>query len=184
LLSVATAAAERAAAKRAASGRSGVARTAVPAAPHRSRRPGLDALIAARAAWAEGRYEQVVELAGRAAHADPLLTDAYVLRGQAWSTMGDDAHAVDALRKAVYLDAVAGHAHFLLAGALSRLGQPDAAARSFRAAAASLPLVSAEQVRFLLDGREVGELVVLCETLADASERAARAASASERSSS
>ena len=46
---------------------------------------------------------------------------------------------------------------------------------SFRAAAASLPLVSPEHVRFLLDGRDVHELVALCDQLADASERAAAA---------
>ena len=34
-----------------------------------------------------------------------------------------DAQALGPLRKAVYLDPTAGHAHFLLGGALSRLGQ-------------------------------------------------------------
>lgn len=142
----------------------------------RSRSAGVDALIAARQAWAEGRYSNVVELSHRATHADPMLVDAYVLGGQASSTLGDDVGALDALRKAVYLEPSAGHAHFLLAGALARLGQPGPAARSFRAAAASLPLVSPEQLRFLLDGRDVQELVDLCDQLADASERIAAAA--------
>ena len=144
-------------------------------APHRERSSGTDALIAAREAWAEGRYAKVVELARRAVQADPMLVDAYVLGGQASSTLGDDAAALDVLRKAVFLEPSAGHAHFLLAGALSRLGQPGPAARSFRAAAATLPLVSPEQARFLLDGRHVAELVALCDQLADASERAASA---------
>jgi len=143
--------------------------------------PGADALTAARQAWTDGQYAQVVELTSRAVQADALLTDAYVLGGQARSTLGDDVGALDLLRKAVYLEPSAGHAHFLLAGALSRLGQAGPAARSFRAAAASLPLVSPEQVRFLLDGREVGELVELCDRLADASERAASASGRSTR---
>ena len=69
--------------------------------------------------------------------ADPLLAPAYVVLGRARSTLGEDAAAVDPLRKAVYLDPTAGDAHFLLAGALSRLGQHGAAAVSYRAAAAS-----------------------------------------------
>ena len=59
----------------------------------------------------------------RRVRADPLLAPAYVVLGQARSTLGQDGAAVDPLRKAVYLDPTAGHAHFLLGGALSRLGQ-------------------------------------------------------------
>ena len=64
-----------------------------------------------------------------AVRADPLLAPAYVVLGQARSTLGEDAAAVDPLRKAVYLDPTAGHAHFLLAGALARLGPASAARR-------------------------------------------------------
>jgi chemotaxis protein methyltransferase CheR len=144
--------------------------------------PGAQLYGQACSASAAGHYARAAELAGHALRADPMLADAYVLRGQSWSTLGEDDKALDDLRKAVYLEPAAGHAHFLLAGALSRLGQPAAAARSFRAAAASLPRVSPETVHGLLDGRDVHELVALCEQLAEASERAATAASGSGRS--
>lgn len=144
--------------------------------------PGAELLGQARTASSAGHYARAAELCGHALRADAMLTDAYVLRGQSWSTLGDDLRALEDLRKAVYLEPAAGHAHFLLAGALARVGQPASAARSFRAAAASLPRVSPETVDGLLDGRDVHELVALCEQLAEASERAATAASASGRS--
>ena len=99
--------------------------------------------------------------------ADSLLAPAYVVLGRARCTLGEDAAAVDPLRKAVYLDPTAGDAHFLLAGALSRLGQHGGAAVSYRAAAASLQHLDDATRRDLLGGRDLAELVDLCETLAD-----------------
>ncbi len=99
--------------------------------------------------------------------ADSLLAPAYVVLGRARSTLGEDAAAVDPLRKAVYLDPTAGDAHFLLGGALSRLGQHGGAAVSYRAAAASLQHLDDATRRDLLGGRDLAELVDLCETLAE-----------------
>ena len=62
----------------------------------------------------------------------------------------------------------------LLAGALSRLGQHGAAAVSYRAAAASLPRVDGVARADLFSGRELAELVELCEQLAATSAEAAR----------
>jgi hypothetical protein len=88
--------------------------------------------------------------------------------------LGLDTQAVDPLRKAVYLDPTAGHAHFLLAGALSRVGQPGPAAASYRAAARALPLMPPQVLGSYLGGRSVQDLVDLCLRLARASaERAA-----------
>ena len=94
------------------------------------------------------------------------------------TTLGEDSAAVDSLRKAVYLDPTAGDAHFLLAGALARLGHHGAAAVSYRAAAASLGRTDARSRDDLLGGRDLAELVYLCEQLADSSELQARRSAA------
>jgi chemotaxis protein methyltransferase CheR len=120
----------------------------------------------ARRAMVEGRYAEAAAIAEGAATASPLTIDAYVLRGQALSNLGEDLLALDPLRKAVYLDHAAGHAHFLLAGALARTGNGDAAARSYAAAAATLSEAPVAALELLLDGRPVEELVALCLRLA------------------
>jgi Flp pilus assembly protein TadD len=78
------------------------------------------------------------------------------------------------LRKAVYLDARDGFAHFLLAGALDRLGEFVAAARSYRAAAETLGRRPKDAIAAELGGRSVAELAQLCEQLATSAERAGR----------
>jgi tetratricopeptide (TPR) repeat protein len=128
---------------------------------------------AALAALAAGDYPSAARHAQAALEADALLPAAYVALGQARTALGQDAGAVDPLRKAVYLDPAAGHAHFLLAGALARLGQHQAAAVSYRAAAQALAKAPPSAVAGLLDGRDVGELTALCRLLADQSERVA-----------
>jgi chemotaxis protein methyltransferase CheR len=130
---------------------------------------GLAHLAAAREHLAGGDYSAAVHAAEAAVQADSLLAPAYVLLGRARTTLGQDSGAVDALRKAVYLDPTAGDAHFLLAGALARLGHHGAAAVSYRAAAASLGRTEARSRDDLLGGRDLAELVDLCETLAESS---------------
>ena len=144
-------------------------------AVHPVRGPHPAALDAALAALAVGDYPAAAGHAQSALEADALLPAAYVALGQARTALGEDAGAVDPLRKAVYLDPAAGHAHFLLAGALARLGQHAAAAVSYRAAAQALAKQPPGDVAALLDGRDVGELTGLCRLLADQSERAASA---------
>ncbi|MGZ4638665.1 MAG: CheR family methyltransferase [Actinomycetes bacterium] len=129
---------------------------------------GPGQLDVARDALTGGDYREAVRLAELAIVAEPLLAEAYVVLGQARSTLGLDAEAVEPLRKAVYLDPAAGHAHFLLAGALARVGQHGAAAASYRAAARSLPSVSEPILRTFLGGRQVAELADMCERLARA----------------
>jgi hypothetical protein len=96
--------------------------------------------------------------------------------GRAQSSLGEDAAAVEPLRKALYLDPAAGDAHFLLAGSLARLGQHGSAAVSYRAAAGSLGQLDDATRADLLGGRGVAELVELCEQLADSSAALARGA--------
>jgi chemotaxis protein methyltransferase CheR len=128
----------------------------------------LDDLATARQALAAGRYAEAASLAERATAAHPLLVDGYIVEGRALSNQGDDDGAIAALRKAVFLDPRAAHAHFLLATTLSRVGDPAGASLSFASAAETLPTSSPETLAELLDGRAVSDLVDLCRQLAAA----------------
>ncbi|HVQ88139.1 MAG TPA: CheR family methyltransferase [Actinomycetes bacterium] len=140
-----------------------------PAAPTVDRTPSpLDDLASARIALGQGRYEEAASLAERATAAHPLLVEGYIVEGRALANQGDDDGAIAALRKAVFLDPRAAHAHFLLATTLSRVGDPAGAALSFAAAAETLPSASPETLAELLDGRAVSDLVDLCRQLAAA----------------
>ena len=102
--------------------------------------------------------------------ADPVNAQAYLILGHARLNKGEPATAVEPLQRAVFLDPLAGHAHFLLAVALSAAGRSEQAAPAYRAAANTLPGVPEETVRRLLDGRRLQELVQLCHRLADDAE--------------
>lgn len=136
--------------------------------------PTVDDLAAARQALAAGDYGEAARVAEAVTVADPLNPEGYVVLGQARTTLGLDSQALDPLRKAVYLDPTAGHAHFLLAGALSRVGQHGPAAVSYRAAGRALPSVPRPVLDSYLGVRPVQDLVDLCDRLArDASQLAA-----------
>ena len=87
---------------------------------------------------------------------DPLLAVTAAVQA------GQYAEALVVLRKAVYLAPDDGFAHFLLAGALERLGEPVAAVRSYRAAAGTLGARPLDGVATELGGRSVAELAALC----------------------
>ena len=129
---------------------------------------GVELLAEARQALSTGRYLEAAELAARASADLPFEVDAYVVEGRARATMGDDRGALIALRKAVYLAPDAGHARFLLAAALMAVREFAAAAREYRAAAATLPMTSTSELEDLLDGCSVGELVAHSLRTADA----------------
>jgi chemotaxis protein methyltransferase CheR len=126
----------------------------------------LDDLIKARDALSAGNYAEAATLAERATATHPLLVEGYIIEGRALSNQGDDDGAIVALRKAVFLDPTAAHAHFLLATTLARVGDPGGAALSFASAAETLPRASSETLSELLDGRAVSDLVDLCRQLA------------------
>lgn len=135
----------------------------------------LEDLIKARSALHAGQYAEAASLAERATAAHPMLVDGYIIEGRALSNQGDDDGAIAALRKAVFLDPAAAHAHFLLATTLARVGDPGGAALSFSAAAQTLPGASPETLSELLDGRAVSDLVDLCRQLAVSIEPGAQA---------
>jgi chemotaxis protein methyltransferase CheR len=140
--------------------------------------PPVDPLLAVRSAVAAGQYAEAVDVAADVTTATPLRADAHYLQGLALTNLGRDAEALVALRKAVYLDPQLGFAHFLLAGALERSGEPRAAARSYRAAAALLGRRPADSVAEELGGRSVAELTELCATLARRADARGRAGGA------
>ena len=121
----------------------------------------------AREALEAADYAKAADLAERAVGLDPLLTEAYVICGEARAAVGQDAEALQPLSRAVYLDQHAGDAWFLLAGSLARTGDRLGAARAYRAAADGLQHAPVEAVRRLLDGAPVAQLVQLCRRLAD-----------------
>lgn len=147
-------------------------RTMTPVAQVEQAAPSaLDLYDAARRALGDGRYADAAErslAAADRADNDQLMLDAYVLRARALTNLGDDLNGQAALRRAIFLDPYAGHAHFLLGSSLLRTGDNAAAATAFMAAADSLPRVPAAAVDDLLDGRKVAELVELCRQLAQA----------------
>ncbi|MDQ1700280.1 MAG: chemotaxis protein methyltransferase CheR [Frankiaceae bacterium] len=129
--------------------------------------PGTpDPLVAVRAAVAAGRYAEAADLAGECGVAQPLRAEAHYLHGLALTNLGRDGEALVVLRKAVYLDPQDGFAHFLLGGALERCHEPVAAARSYRAAAATLGGRPLDAVAPELGGRSVAELATTCVQLA------------------
>lgn len=125
-----------------------------------------DPMVAVRAAVAAGNYDEAADLAAEVTTVSPLRGEAHYLHGVALTNLGRDAEALVVLRKAVYLDPRDGFAHFLLAGALERSGEPVAAARSYRAAATTLGTRPLDSVAPELGGRSVAELAVLCQQLA------------------
>lgn len=135
---------------------------------------GPDPLVAVRAAVAAGRYAEAADLAAECAIAQPLRAEAHYLHGLALTNLGRDAEALVVLRKAVYLDPQSGFAHFLLGGALERCHEPIAAARSYRAAAATLGGRPLDAVAPELGGRSVAELAATCVQLAQRIELSSR----------
>jgi chemotaxis protein methyltransferase CheR len=133
-----------------------------------------DPLVAVRTAVADGRYDEAADLAAEVVAASPLRSDAHYLHGLALGNLGRDADALVVLRKAVYLNPDDGFAHFLLGGALERLGEHVAASRSYRAAAATLGAQPRDAVAPELGGRSVAELASVCEQLASRAEALAR----------
>jgi Tfp pilus assembly protein PilF len=123
----------------------------------------------------EGRYEEAAEKAREAMRVDPLVAEAYAVAGRAAAALGDDAAALEPLRKAVFLEPGCAEAHFTLAGVLQRTGQSAAAAAAYRAAGAAVVTTNAERLQRMLDGRDPASLAALCEQLAQAAERSADA---------
>ena len=153
-----------------------VPRQSGPAAAPATGSSAQELVTMARKALAGGRYLDAVAAAGRAAKADPMLVDPHLIGGEALVNLGRDADAIRELRQAVYLQPDSASALLLLAGALDRHGEPAAAGRAYRSAAATVGDLPPEEVAAFFGGRSAAELVALCLRLATQAERTARAA--------
>lgn len=130
-------------------------------------------LLAAQAALDEGRYVEALDHARAAIRRDSLRADSYAIAGRAAVALGDDASALEPLRKGVFLQPGCAEAHFTLAGVLDRMGQHRAAAASYRAAGAAVITTDAGRLQRMLDGRDPASLAALCEQLAESAEHSA-----------
>lgn len=148
-----------------------LATPALPAPEFEPVSPTRDPLDAVRNAIAEGRYDEAADIAAEVVATTPLWAQAHYLQGVALTNLGRDADALVVLRKTVYLDPEHGFGHFLLGGALDRLGESVAAARSYRAAACTLEQSSQDGGATELGGRNVAELAALCLQLAQRAEQ-------------
>jgi chemotaxis protein methyltransferase CheR len=138
----------------------------VPVPKQKPKPPSADELVVqTRAALAAGRYDEAARFAAEAVAVEPMRAEAFYLGGLALVDLGDDDRALVELRKAVYLDPQMGFAHFLLAGVLDRLGDAQAAAREYAAAADTLGLAPGDATAEELGGRSVRELAQLCRQL-------------------
>lgn len=145
-------------------------------APNATGSSAQELVATAREALANGHYADAVGAAGRAAKADPMLVDPHLICGEALVNLGRDADAIRELRQAVYLQPDSASALLLLAGALDRQGEPAAAGRAYRSAAATVGELPPEEVSAFFGGRSAAELVALCLRLATQAERTAKAA--------
>jgi tetratricopeptide (TPR) repeat protein len=87
----------------------------------------------------EGQYRQAIALLEQVVARDATLSPAYAQLGEIWSSLGDLAHAIPALRKAVELRPQSVSAHYSLGMALFQAGDLLAAAPQFEAAVAGNP---------------------------------------------
>jgi chemotaxis protein methyltransferase CheR len=81
-----------------------------------------------------GRLDEALGRCKAILIADRLSADAALLLAEICSDLGDDSAAHAAARGAVYVAPASAQAHFLLAGALLRLGKPDRAAKAMTTA--------------------------------------------------
>lgn len=86
---------------------------------------------AARQAARDGELARAEQLAREAAERDGC-PESYLLLAMAAEARGDDAGALEALRRALYLEPGLAQAHAALVPLFTRLGRPDEAARARR----------------------------------------------------
>jgi chemotaxis protein methyltransferase CheR len=122
-----------------------------PAAP-----PVLETLEQARAAARAGRFEVAEELARLAAR--ELSPEAYLLLAMMFEGRGDVQGAVDAVRKALYLEPQLAIGHAMLVALYGQLGQTEESERARRNALRALEGLDDEQVLRGVEAVTVGGL--------------------------
>lgn len=94
----------------------------------------------------------------RAALQRPLVAGLHLLRGVLLADLGRTSEAVDALRRAIYLDRTLAIAHFFLGALLARLGDIAGARRAYRNAHALSARMPADALLPLAEGERAGRL--------------------------
>lgn len=133
-----------------------------PVAPVRT----AELLRDARAALVRGDYDDAAAQAARVCALRPDHAAGWYLRGIALINAHRDADAVVHLREATRCEPDDGFTHFVLAGALVRLGRSSEAGAAYRAAATTLGRPG-DELAPELGGHTLSELVRLCTRLAD-----------------
>lgn len=154
----------------------------LPAAPPRSQGPadrpapqsGADVLRRATDLAAAGLHEAAIDLAELAASDSPLDAELRCLAALLHLHQRRPAAAAAAARASVCLDPDLGLAALVLGHAESALGNTDAAARSYRAAAALLGRSAAVGPTLLAEQESPAHLAAVAAQLADRFDRAAK----------
>ncbi|HWW66424.1 MAG TPA: CheR family methyltransferase [Solirubrobacterales bacterium] len=117
-----------------------------------------DALLAADA----GELDAAIEIVEALLAKDPLLADAYFVRGLVELGLGDTRAATASLRRSLYLDPSFGLAAFELGRAHDRRGNAKAARRAYERALRTLDPED-ERHRALLAQVDLGDVIAACE---------------------
>lgn len=116
-----------------------------------------DALIAADEGDLDGAIERVEALLA----ADPMLADAYFIRGLVELESGDARSAAASLRRTLYLDPSFGLAAFQLGRAHDSNGDAKAARRAYGQALRTLD-ADDDRHRAILDQVDIGDIAAAC----------------------
>ena len=116
-----------------------------------------DALIAANEGDLDGAIERVEALLA----ADPMLADAYFIRGLVELESGDARAAAASLRRTLYLDPSFGLAAFQLGRAHDSNGDAKAARRAYGQALRTLD-ADDDRHRAILDQVDIGDISAAC----------------------
>lgn len=168
---------------------------AAPSPPHAAPQAPAAALVQARAALAAGDYDRALalvaglsdataaeisvraranrdgceaaaDLAARAARQHPLHAPLHFLHAMLLLDLGRPGDAVQAIRRALYLDRFLAMAHFVLGTLLARLGDRAGARRAYETAAALAAERPPDEPVPLGDGERAGRLARVATTQA------------------
>jgi chemotaxis protein methyltransferase CheR len=89
----------------------------------------------------------------------PTVAELYCLHGVLLLEQGKDQHAAEAIKRALFLDRSLVIAHFTLGSLMRRLGNVEAARRSFRNARNLAAELAADTILPLTDGERAGDIV-------------------------
>jgi chemotaxis protein methyltransferase CheR len=137
--------------------KTGASRGSVPAiapAPDREMAAAVDAAN-------RGQFTAAIEAASRVLAADPLIAEAYYVRGLSELAIGDPAAAVGSLRRALYVDPSFALAAFQLARAHDLRGDTQVARKAY---ARTLRAIDQNQAspRGAIEQADLGDIALAC----------------------